>query len=136
MRSREGLSCGVRLAESGEFGPVRLLAAALPPDTTSDGAGALWIGAVRDFDASALETPFTSTFTHNGGAPITGRSTNVKGGPLGAAREFLMLARRYGLPVLPGQWIATGGLNPAVAVTPGDQVGFAALGDQVSVAFT
>lgn len=100
------------------------------------GAGALWIGAVRDFDASALETPFTSTFTHNGGAPITGRSTNVKGGPLGAAREFLMLARRYGLPVLPGQWIATGGLNPAVAVTPGDQVGFAALGDQVSVAFT
>jgi len=95
------------------------------------GAGALWIGATGPFDAAPFDTPFTSRFLHNGDIPVDGRSDNVLGGPLGAAMEFLTLARRYGATLEAGQWIATGGLNPAVGIEPGDRLGFAALGRQV-----
>ncbi|WP_109468757.1 hypothetical protein [Albibacillus kandeliae] len=100
------------------------------------GAGALWIGAVRPFDGAALEAAFPVGFDHNGGAPVAGDSGNVKGGPVGAAREFLGLAARYGIAPAPGQWIATGGLCPAVAVRPGDRVGLDALGTRVELRFS
>ncbi|MFP4273714.1 MAG: hypothetical protein ACLFRU_01710 [Paracoccaceae bacterium] len=48
-----------------------------------------------------------------------------------AAAEFLALARRHGAPLEAGQWIASGGLNPAVAIKPGDSLRFAALGGEV-----
>lgn len=97
------------------------------------GAGALWVGAVQPFDAARFDPPFASEFRHNDAAPVEGRSDNVLGGPLGAAMEFLGLARRYGATPAPGQWIATGGLNPAVAVAPGDRLAFAAMGQRVAL---
>lgn len=97
------------------------------------GAGALWVGAVRRFDRELLETPFASVFRHNGGAPVAGGGGNIIGGPLGAVRDFLRLARHYGMPLRNGQWIATGGVNPAVAVAPGDRLEFEALGVGVAL---
>lgn len=91
------------------------------------GAGALWIGAVQPFDADCVERPFVSEFRHNDAAPVAGSSTDITGGPLGAALEFLGLARRYGAGLAPGQWIASGGLSPAVPVAPGDRLFLAAL---------
>ncbi len=97
------------------------------------GAGALWVGAVRPFDAAPFQSPFLSEFRHNDAALIEGRSNNVLGGPLGAAMEFLGLARRYGAGLAAGQWIASGGLNPAVAVQPGDRLSVAAMGLRVAL---
>ncbi|MFP4327078.1 MAG: hypothetical protein ACLFQL_03640 [Paracoccaceae bacterium] len=95
------------------------------------GAGALWVGAVQPFDEPRLRRPFDSAFCHNDGKPVAGTSENVLGGPLAAAAEFLALARRHGAPLEAGQWIASGGLNPAVAIKPGDSLRFAALGGEV-----
>lgn len=97
------------------------------------GAGALWIGAVRPFDSAPFAMPFTTEFSHNDAAPVDGHSDNVLGGPLGAAMEFLGLARRHGAALAPGQWIATGGLNPAVAIAPGDRLSFTAMGQGVTL---
>lgn len=97
------------------------------------GAGALWVGAVQPLDTARLDTAFVSEFRRNDDAPVPGRSTDVLGGPLGAAMEFLALARRHGATLAPGQWIATGGLNPAVAVAPGDRLHFDALGTPVAL---
>jgi len=95
------------------------------------GAGALWIGAVQPIDTALLEAEFDSVFYHNDAGPMAGHSCNIFGGPLGAAYEFLQLAKRHGMPLQSGQWIATGGLNPAVAVAPGDKLSFTALGTNV-----
>lgn len=92
------------------------------------GAGALWIGALQPFDGARLRALFLSEFQHNQALPVAGKSSNVFGGPLGAATEFLDLAHRYGIPLEKGQFIATGGLNPAVAVAPGDSLRFSVLG--------
>lgn len=97
------------------------------------GAGALWIGAARPIDLAQLETPFVSEFAHNENAPVAAHSTNVFGGPLGASMEFLRLACAHGAALRPGQWIASGGLTPAVPVSPGDRLSFAALGEKVTV---
>lgn len=100
------------------------------------GAGALWIGAIRPFDSALLSTEFDTTFTHNDNEAVAGRKSNVlHGGPLGAALRFLDLARMHGAPLAPGQWIATGGLNPAVPVVPGDRIRFDALGDTITADF-
>ena len=95
------------------------------------GAGALWVGAVQPIDIAKLEADFDSTFCHNDAAPVAGHSRNIFDGPLGAASEFLQLAKQYDMPLQSGQWIATGGLNPAVAIAPGDRLRFAALGASV-----
>ncbi|CUI01669.1 hypothetical protein [Leisingera aquaemixtae] len=84
------------------------------------GAGALWIGAVQPFDAARCGAAFVSHFRRNGAAAAEGGSGNIIGGPVGAAKEFLALARRHGMPLAQGQWIATGGLSPAVPAAPGD----------------
>lgn len=97
------------------------------------GAGHLWFSAVQPFDADRLSTPFEAQFAQNEGSPTVARSSNVIGGPLGAAEAFLNVARRYGLPVARGQWVATGGLCPAVPVTPGDQLRLDAWGDTLTL---
>ena len=97
------------------------------------GAGALWIGAVQPFAEEWFLTDFESEFRHNCGEPIVGGSRNIIGGPLGAAREFVQLAKTHGYVLRPGQWIASGGLSPAVSVSPGDRLTFVALGKTVQV---
>lgn len=107
--------------------PAAVLPESLKPELLGQivdraGAGGLWIGAIQPFDAVALDRELTVQMTHNGGAPTAGSSANVIGSPLGAAAEFLTLARRYDMPVARGQWIATGGLCPAVPVRSGDRL--------------
>jgi 2-keto-4-pentenoate hydratase len=36
--------------------------------------------------------------------------------------EFLAMARGHGAPVVPGHWVATGGITPCLAYAPGDRV--------------
>jgi glycine/D-amino acid oxidase-like deaminating enzyme len=43
-----GLSCAIQMLESGRFAPVTCVADAFPPETTSDGSGALWRPAFLD----------------------------------------------------------------------------------------
>lgn len=95
------------------------------------GAGGLWIGAIQAFDAALLTTPFETRFQHNDEPAVVGSSANVIGGPLAAAQEFLQLAQSYDMPLRAGQWLATGGVNPAVAVTAGDRLDFTALNRRV-----
>lgn len=99
------------------------------------GAGLLWITAVERFEAARFAAPFDITLRHNDDAPATGGSANIIGGPLGAAAELLALAPRHGLPLLPGQWIASGGLCPAVAVAAGDRLELAAWDQVISLRF-
>jgi 2-keto-4-pentenoate hydratase len=126
--SRMGLSIEV---------PASVLPDAAKPRLTGQiadraGAGALWIGAVGPFDPQAFSDDFETEFVHNDADPVIGRASNVLfGGPLGAARRFLDLARDHGAPVFSGQWIATGGLTPAVPVSAGDSIAFSALGRTV-----
>lgn len=100
------------------------------------GAGALWVGAVQSFDLERCGTAFVSRFRRNGDPAAEGGSANIIGGPLGAAQEFLQLARRYGLPLVPGQWIATGGLSPAVPAAVGDLLACSAMGVEVRLRLT
>ncbi|WP_375687085.1 hypothetical protein [Pseudooceanicola sp. LIPI14-2-Ac024] len=104
--------------------------------TDRAGAGLLWVGPVMAFDEGALLSAFDTAFHHNDAPVIAGRSANIIGGPLGAAAEFLALARQHVMPLAAGQWVATGGLNPAVRVAAGDTVRFAALGHEVGLKFT
>ncbi|MFY1709570.1 hypothetical protein [Tritonibacter scottomollicae] len=97
------------------------------------GAGLLWVGQPQPFDAEHFETDFEIAFSKNGDDPVTGSSTNILGGPLGAAEEFLGLAPRYGLSVTSGQWIASGGLCPAVSISAGDQLRLRAWGQDISL---
>lgn len=100
------------------------------------GAGALWVGAVQPFDAERCAAAFVSRFRHNGGAAVEGGSANIIGAPLGAAQEFLQRARRFGMPLAPGQWIATGGLSPAVPAAVGDLLECSAMGMEVRLRLT
>lgn len=100
------------------------------------GAGLLWVSDPKPLDAEALTAPFVSVFRQNEGEEVVGGGTNVVGGPLGAAQTFLDLAVLYDMPVQPGQWIASGGLTPAVAVQPGDVLRVRALGRTAKLAFT
>ena len=99
------------------------------------GAGALWIAGITDFDRAILQQDFTSRAWLNGTETAPGGSTSLFGGPLGAAAEFLQLAARYDAPLRPGQWIATGGLSPAVPVSAGDSARVQALNWDVSLTF-
>ncbi len=97
------------------------------------GAGALWVGGVQPFAEEWFSSDFESEFRHNDGELVGGGSRNIIGGPLGAAREFVRLAKTHGYVLKPGQWIASGGLSPAVSVSPGDRLTFVALGKTVQV---
>ena len=86
------------------------------------GAGALWIAGIRPFERSALQQVFSSYTWFNEDEIIIGSSANLPGGPLGVAEEFLRLATHFGAPLRSGQWLATGGLSPAVPVFAGDKL--------------
>ena len=120
--------------------PAAVLPEALRPELTGQiadraGAGALWITAIHPFNYSRLEREVKVQMALNGGAPTAGTSANVIGGPLGAAHEFFSLAKRYSLPVQRGQWIATGGLCPAVPVKAGDRLTLVAWGKELMLYF-
>ncbi|MQQ09586.1 hypothetical protein GFB49_14045 [Epibacterium sp. SM1979] len=121
--------------------PASVLPETLKPELMGQicdraGAGHLWIAAVQPFDAHRLSTTFAAQFALNNGEPADASSANVIGGPLGAAHEFLEIAKRHSLPVASGQWVATGGLCPAVAIKPGDQLRLAAWDDDLHLKFT
>ena len=120
--------------------PASVLPEALKPSLFGQivdraGAGALWIAGVEEFNKAALEQEFTSEASLNSSQIVQGGSHNLVGGPLGAADEFLRLALRYGVSLKSGQWIATGGLSPAVPVGPDDVVRVKARSWDVSVRF-
>lgn len=123
---------------------VEIPASVLPPEAKSllvgqvldrAGAGALWIGPVISTTAEVIAGPVRSEFRKNNALPVAGHSDNILPSPLGVAMEFLALARRYGLNPEKGQWIATGGLSPAVPVAPGDRLSLRALGTEASFRF-
>lgn len=106
-------------------------AAVLPQDLKAElmgqiadraGAGALWLTGIRAFDLACFEHPLLVEMFLNRQDPIRGSTENVISGPLGAAAEFIALAQRYDMPLAAGQWIATGGLCPAVPVHAGDHL--------------
>ncbi|MEM8541563.1 MAG: hypothetical protein AAGF25_11480, partial [Pseudomonadota bacterium] len=99
------------------------------------GAGVLWIADVRPFDRAILEMDFSSRVVLNNDKVSLGHSSNVLGGPVGAAEDFLQLAVLQGAPLSAGQWIATGGLSPAVPVSAGDCLRVSALHWDVQVCF-
>ena len=83
------------------------------------GAGKLWISDPIDFDPVRIAG--LSLRYGKLGSPLTeGSSRNVIGGPLGATQNTVQAALRYGAPFRAGQWIASGGLVPAVEVARGD----------------
>lgn len=85
------------------------------------GAGLIWVGDIRPYDASLLDK-VVLRFGKAGAELAEGGSHNVIGGPLGATKAFLKLAGSLAAPLSPGQWIATAGLVKAVPVTGGDSV--------------
>lgn len=85
------------------------------------GAGLIWVGDIRAYDEKALDGVIVH-YGKSGGELVEGGSHNVIGGPSGAVRAFLKLARSLGAPLAPGQWIATAGLVRAVPVASGDTV--------------
>ncbi|WP_170756222.1 hypothetical protein [Ruegeria lacuscaerulensis] len=91
------------------------------------GAGALWITGITPFDKTILQQEFSCRTWRNGTETPCGSSTNLSKGPLGAAFEFLQVASNLGAPLLPGQWVATGGLSPAFPVRTGDTLRVKAL---------
>ncbi|KIC36435.1 hypothetical protein [Leisingera sp. ANG-M7] len=97
------------------------------------GAGALWISAVRPFEAEKFQAQFAASFRRNNEPAGEGGSANIIGGPLGAAQEFLQLARSYGMPLKEGQWVATGGLCPAIPAVAGDRLECSAMGMRVTL---
>ncbi len=118
--------------------PASVLPEALKPNLNGQivdraGAGALWITGITPFDQTALQQKFSSRTWHNGTETLPGSSTNLPNGPLGAAFEFLKVAASFGAPLLPGQWVATGGLSPAFQVATGDSLRVKALGWDVSL---
>lgn len=86
------------------------------------GAGGLWIGEPLPFDGAALVGNFEVSFRHNDQPAQTGHAANVFGGPVGSALLFLGQALRRRIPLRGGQWIATGGLVPAVPLKPADRL--------------
>lgn len=84
------------------------------------GAGALWIGPAWPFDSGWIEAGITVEWRRSEGPEVEGHSGNILGGVLGAAAATRAIASRYGLPLGVGQWIATGGLLRAGAISPGD----------------
>lgn len=84
------------------------------------GAGALWVQTLNDVTVRGLDQELTISMQQNEQPPVSGTSANVTGGPLGAAMEFMGLAREYGIALEAGQWVATGGMCPAVPVEMGD----------------
>lgn len=105
--------------------PASVLPDSLKPQLTAQvsdrgGAGALWVSAIQPFDEDLFSQGFQVRLSKNTAEPVNGNSDNVINGPLGAAEEFLDLAPQYNMPVAAGQWIASGGLCPAVPITGGD----------------
>ena len=85
------------------------------------GAGLIWVGEIRAYDVGFLDK-VTLSYGKSGGQMAYGGSHNVIGGPAGATRAFLKLARSLGAPLAAGQWIATAGLVKPVPVAPADTV--------------
>ena len=83
------------------------------------GAGGLWIGAPRPFDGRSLAENFSISFRCDDQPERIGHAGNVFGGPVGSALLFLGQVLRRGVTLQPGQWIATGGLVPAIPVESG-----------------
>ncbi|MFE3836210.1 hypothetical protein [Pseudogemmobacter sonorensis] len=85
------------------------------------GAGLLWIGPPRPFEAQALEG-LAVRFGKSDESRSEGSVANVIGHPLGAAQAMMKVALRHGAPLRAGQWIATGGLCRALPVGTGDSL--------------
>ena len=120
--------------------PASVLPDALKPELTGQivdraGAGALWISAVKEVTAEALNAAVSVRLLQNDQPPVEGHSDNVIGGVLGAVTEFLDLAQQYDMPLARGQWVATGGLCPAVSVAPGDQLVLQAGAERLHLGF-
>lgn len=120
--------------------PAAVLPQALKPELMGQicdraGAGALWLTEVRPFEAACFDQLLTVEMVLNGQAPVAGSTENVIAGPLGAAAEFLTLAARHEMPLQAGQWIATGGLCPAVAVQPGDLLALRSAWGEITLQF-
>ena len=86
------------------------------------GAGAIWISKIQPLDEARISQGFEVEMEKNGKNLVVGHTENVISGPMGAAEEFLSLAIQHDMPLRSGQWIATGGLCPAVPVSRGDIV--------------
>lgn len=97
------------------------------------GAGGLWIGAAEPFDGARLAADFPVRLRVGGGPAREGRSASVIAGPVGSALLFLGQALRRGAVLRQGQWIATGGLVPAVPIAAGDQLEAEAAGMRVAM---
>lgn len=116
--------CFARMAIGLEI-PASVLPDDLKPELNAQivdraGAGALWVVGATTFDRDLLYPEFNCQVWKNGVETPVGSSANLRGGPLGAAAEFLRLAKRLNVTLEAGQWIATGGLTPAVPVAVGD----------------
>lgn len=84
------------------------------------GSGALWISKPVPFSAARIEAGLDITMRLNNEKPSEGDSGQVIGGPLQAATDFLEQALALGAPLESGQWVATGGMIPAISVSAGD----------------
>lgn len=118
--------------------PAAVLPQDLKPELTGQisdraGAGALWLTGIRAFDLTFFENPFLIEMVLNEQEPIVGSTENVISGPLGAAGEFFALAQRYDMPLEAGQWIATGGLCPAIPVQSGDRLTLRSVWSEVTL---
>ncbi|MBO9395288.1 hypothetical protein J7400_01255 [Shimia sp. R9_2] len=122
--------------------PATVLPEGLKPELRAQvcdraGAGALWISGVQAYSEDLLAQNFkVETWLDSRPLATDALAQNVIGGPLGAARDFIALAERYNAPLSHGQWIATGGLSPAVSVNGNSVIRVKALCWDVSLRFS
>lgn len=84
-------------------------------------AGALLLGPVRPGPAPDLAAArFVQEL--NGQAAATGGMSDLVAPPAVLLAEFVALARRHAMPLVPGQWVATGGITPCIPYAPGDRL--------------
>ena len=79
-------------------------------------AGALVIGEEQTLSMLDINSGAVTIKCSKAQLLAEGDMANVIGGPVTALRDFLKLAQQHKLELQPGQWVATGGCTPCVAL--------------------
>lgn len=86
-------------------------------------AGLLLLGTPQPMDTlAALNRRAPLVLLADGTEISRGSLDMLVGDPTSVTRSFLALAQKQGAPLKAGQWIATGGLAPCTALTPGSDI--------------
>ena len=97
------------LANGGDFGVPAIV-------LDRCGSGALVLGPEHAYTSQTKWNGETMTLVQNGEVLAEGTTSDLVAEADEVAREFLVLALRFGFEPKPGQWISTGGIIPCKAL--------------------